>query len=280
MNPPLRLAYNTNGCANHDLFDAIDFIADAGYQGVALTLDHGPLHPFAPDWQGCTQQVAARLNERDLGSVIETGARFVLDPRVKHEPTLLNPAADGRARRVAFLKRAVDMAHMLHSEAVSFWAGVPQPGVEHTQAWQWLHEGVAQVLAYAQSKDVKLALEPEPGHLVDTLPQWERLRAEHPGLKLACDLGHVIVTQEMEPWEAIERYADDLGTVAIEDMRRGEHVHLPFGQGDMDIPRCLEALGAIGFEGLVCVELSRESHRAHQAIPESIAYLRQAEVTL
>ena len=35
----LRFAYNTNGTANHRLDDAIDLIAEAGYQGVALTLD-------------------------------------------------------------------------------------------------------------------------------------------------------------------------------------------------------------------------------------------------
>ncbi|RZM16456.1 MAG: sugar phosphate isomerase/epimerase, partial [Sphingomonas sp.] len=52
------------------------------------------------------------------------------------------------------------------------------------------------------------------------------------------------------------------------------HTHLPFGEGDMDMPAVLAALEAIGFTRLVCVELSRESPRAHAAIPESIAYLR------
>ena len=34
----LRFAYNTNGAANHRLDDALHMIADAGYDGVALTL--------------------------------------------------------------------------------------------------------------------------------------------------------------------------------------------------------------------------------------------------
>jgi sugar phosphate isomerase/epimerase len=59
-------------------------------------------------------------------------------------------------------------------------------------------------------------------------------------------------------------------------MRRGVHVHLPFGEGDMDIPACLGALEAIGFSRLVCVELSRESHRADTMIPESLRWLRNA----
>ena len=57
-------------------------------------------------------------------------------------------------------------------------------------------------------------------------------------------------------------------------MRRGVHVHLPFGEGDMDVPSVLGALTDIGFGRLVCVELSRESHRADTMIPAAIAALK------
>jgi D-psicose/D-tagatose/L-ribulose 3-epimerase len=63
--------------------------------------------------------------------------------------------------------------------------------------------------------------------------------------------------------------------VAIEDMRRGDHTHLPFGEGDMDVPACLDALEAVGFTRLICVELSRESHRADRMIPQSLEWLRR-----
>ena len=46
----------------------------------------------------------------------------------------------------------------------------------------------------------------------------------------------------------------------------------------MPMPAVLAALNDIGFDGLVSVELSRESPRAHQAIPDSMAYL-QAHVS-
>ena len=57
-------------------------------------------------------------------------------------------------------------------------------------------------------------------------------------------------------------------------MKRGEHVHLPFGEGDMAIPALLDALDQIGFKGLVCVELSRDSHRADLMLPQAFSYLR------
>lgn len=268
----LRFAYNTNGAANHRLDDAIRLIADSGYQGVALTLDHHHLDPFAEHWWREADRVGGLLDELGLGSVIETGARYLLDPRDKHEPTLVSAA--GRDRRVTFLNRAIDVAAILGSETVSFWAGVPKQGIDRDQAWRWLDEGLEEVLSHAADKGLTASFEPEPGMLVETVADYDRLAERHPTLRLALDTGHCLVTQDIDPADAVRRYADRLGTVAIEDMRRGDHTHLPFGQGDMDVPAVLRALEDIAFDRLVCVELSRESPRAHQAIPEAMAYLR------
>ena len=275
----LRFAYNTNGAANHRLDDAVRLIADSGYDGVAVTLDHHHCDPFAPDWQREAERIGRMLDDLKLGAVVETGARFLLDPRQKHEPTLLHPSPEGRARRVAFLERAIDIAAIWRAEAVSFWAGVSQSGLAREQVMTWLDEGLEQVLAHAEQAGVVAAFEPEPGMLIETCGEFEGLSARHPGVQLALDTGHCIVSQDIDPAEAVRRYRDHLGTVAIEDMARGVHVHLPFGEGDMDVPGVLGALEEIGFERLVCVELSRESPRAHLAIPESIAFLRRALAT-
>jgi len=268
----LRFAYNTNGTAHHRLDDAIDLIAEAGYQGVALTLDIHHLDPFAEGWRPEAQRVSSRLQRLGLGSVIETGARFLLDPKAKHEPTLVSGDAAGRARRIGFLKRAVDIAAILHSEAVSFWAGVPKPGIDPAEAQGWLREGLTEIVAYAAAQNVVACLEPEPGMLIETLDDYAAL--DLPGLKLALDTGHCLVTGERDPAVAVAEFADRIGTVAIEDMARGVHIHLPFGEGDMDVPGVLAALDAIRFDRLICVELSRESHRADLMVPASLKYLR------
>ncbi|MCG5431786.1 sugar phosphate isomerase/epimerase [Mycobacterium sp. MYCO198283] len=273
----MRYAYNTNGAANHRLDDAIRLIADAGYDGVALTLDHHHLDPLADGWRREAERVAALLDSLSLGSVVETGARYLLDPRDKHQPTLVSAEPAGRARRVDFLRRAVDVAAVLGSETVSCWAGVPKPGVDRDAAFGWLDAGLAQVCAYADSAGVSVSFEPEPGMLVETVGDYERLAARHPSLRLALDTGHCLVTQDVSPHDAVRRCAGALGSVAIEDMRRGDHTHLPFGEGDMDVPAVLAALRDVEWRGLVCVELSRESPRAHQAIPEAIDYLKAAQ---
>ena len=268
----LRFAYNTNGCANHRLDDALALIADSGYDGVALTLDIHHLDPFAPDFPEQRRVVAARLRGLGLGCVVETGARFLLDPRAKHEPTLVSPTAEGRAHRIEFLSRALEVAAETGADAMSFWAGVPKSGVDQAQAGAWLREGVERIVRRAEVLDTVAALEPEPGMLVETVDDWHSLGI--PSLRLALDTGHCLVTGEREPDAAVREFAGELGTVSIEDMRRGVHVHLPFGEGDMPIPAVLGALETVGFDRLVCVELSRESHRADAMVPQALAYLK------
>lgn len=270
----LRFAYNTNGAANHRLDDALALIADAGYDGVALTLDIHHLDPFADGFRGETRRIAARLRTLGLGCVVETGARFLLDPRAKHEPTLVTRDPDGRARRVEFLSRALQVAAETEADAMSFWAGVPKPGVSREEAAAWLRDGVEQVARRAEALGTVAALEPEPGMFIETVDDWARLGV--PGLRLALDTGHCIVTGEREPQDAVREFAAHLGTVAVEDMKRGVHVHLPFGEGDMPIPAILAALREIGFGKLVTVELSRESHRADAMVPAALDYLRRA----
>lgn len=270
----LRFAYNTNGCANHRLDDALALIADSGYDGVALTLDIHHLDPFAPDFRNQCRAVALRLRQLGLGCVVETGARFLLDPRAKHEPTLVSAAAEGRARRLEFLTRALEVAAETGAEAMSFWSGVPKPGVDPAQARDWLRRGVEQVVRNAGMLGTTAALEPEPGMLVETVDDWRDLGIA--GLRLALDTGHCLVTGERAPDTAVREFAGELGTISIEDMRRGVHVHLPFGEGDMPVPAVLGALEAVGFEKLVCVELSRESHRADAMVPQALATLKAA----
>src|SRR4051812_47800475 len=104
----MRLGYNTNGFAHHRLADALAVIAELGYRAIAITLDVHHLDPYAPSHRDELDDLARRCRELDLDPVIETGARFLLDPRRKHQPTLISAAAPDRARRLDFLGRAID----------------------------------------------------------------------------------------------------------------------------------------------------------------------------
>lgn len=277
---PLRYAYVTNGLRDHGLDDALAFLADCGYAGVALTLDHGHLDPFAHDAAAQVARVRRRLDELGLAVVVETGARFLLDPRRKHEPTLVSD--EGRERRVAFLRRAVDVAADLEAPVVSLWSGTPPSGADERTCWQRVLDGLEQVLPAAEAAGVRLGFEPEPGMLVEDLAGFERLAADlgaPEALGITLDVGHCRCLERQAPDDCVRRVADRLVHVQIEDMRRGAHEHLFFGEGEVDFPPVLAALAEVGYGGLVAVELSRHSHTAHTAVPQSIAFLRGAERT-
>ncbi|GIG56180.1 xylose isomerase [Longispora fulva] len=273
----LRFGYGTNGFANHRLDDALAVIADLGYTGVALTLDHAHLDPYQPKVFERTAAVATALGRHGLGVVVETGARYLLDPRRKHAPTLLD--AD-RRRRVDFLRRAVDIGADLGAEAVSFWAGVRPDGLGPADAWDRLVAGCAEIVAHADATGVVLGFEPEPGMLVENLAQWHALRADlgrPAAFGLTLDIGHCRCNEPVPVADCVRAVGPYLVNVQIDDMRAGVHEHLEFGAGEIDFPPVLAALSEVGYAGLVAVELPRHSHAAPQVAARSLDFLRAAE---
>ncbi|HVY62424.1 MAG TPA: sugar phosphate isomerase/epimerase family protein [Planctomycetota bacterium] len=287
----LAFGYNTNGFAHHDLVDCFDVLADLGYEGVALSLDAHHLNPFKSS-AADVARIAAELRKRKLRVCVETGTRFLLDPRRKHEPTLLS--TEGRERRLDFLFRCVDIAADLGAEAVAVFSGSMFPqGVRATalgpgsaavgapalaDAWKRLAEGVSALLDRAAARGgVAIGFEPEPGMFVDKLSRYDRL-VELVGerLMLTLDLGHVRCTERVSIAEAVKQYAPRIVNAHVEDIKGTQHLHLPFGEGDIDFPPALAALEAVGYRGLVHVELSRNSHDAPDQARRSIEFLRKA----
>lgn len=275
----LKLGYNTNGFAHHALDDVIEIVAEIGYQSIAISLDVDKLNPYGEDIQEEIRHVRKRLYHWGLSCVIETGARFLLDPLHKHEPTLLSKDPEGRERRLDFLSRAVDIAADLGADVVSFWSGRKPEGLPETVAHECLVEGCRELGAHAVTRGVRLAFEPEPDMFIQTMAQYDRLRGDldHPLmgqlLGLTLDVGHVHCLEDGDPAARIHEYRDVLANVHIEDMRRGIHEHLMFGEGEMRFEPIMAALRDIRYTGGVHVELSRHSKDAVAAARKAFDFL-------
>jgi L-ribulose-5-phosphate 3-epimerase len=269
--------YNTNGFAHHRLEDALVVLAELGYRSIALTLDYHALNPFDPDLARQLATVKVLLEKHSLHSVVETGARFLLDLRRKHQPTLLSPLPD-RERRLDFLMRAVDIAANLGSDAVSFWSGKPDASASPQELMERLADGCLQLCRYAEARHVRLAFEPEPGMFIDTMDPFAELRerVDHPLFGLTIDIGHLHCLGEVPIADQLRRWRERLWNVHIEDMHRGVHDHLMFGEGEIDFGEVFAALTEIGYKGGVHVELSRHSHDAVETARRSFAFLQTA----
>ena len=266
----MRFAYNTNGRPTTGSPTRSHLIADCGYDGVALTLDHHHLDPFAED--------AARQAERRTGAAA-TGSASAggRDRRALPARPARQARADAghRARRgpgapaVDFLRRAATSAErarrrggvLLGRGAASPASTAPRPaaGCVDGVARRWSTRTAAGRTPRPWSRS--------PACWSRTATTGRRSRATSTASRSRSTPATASSAGRTRPTRRSASSRPHLGTVAIEDMRRGVHEHLPFGEGDMDIPACSARWTTSASTGWSCVELSRESHRADQLVP-------------
>jgi sugar phosphate isomerase/epimerase len=273
---PLKFGYGTNGFTQHRLADVLTVLADLGYDGVALTLDHVHLDPYADDLARRVTVLARQLARHRLDITVETGAPYFLDPWGKHLPTLMS---DGAEQRVDLLRRAVRVAADLGSPTVHLCSGPAPDGLPEQDAWKRLADGVRTVLDTAARYGVALAFEPEPYMFVDTVERCLELARRVDGHELfgiTLDIGHAHCVERDPVLDCLALAAPRLRNVQIEDMRRDVHRHLELGAGEIDFPPVLAALRDLGHRGLVSVEIQGGSLDAPDVARRSIEFLRAA----
>ncbi|MFM9026367.1 MAG: sugar phosphate isomerase/epimerase family protein [Planctomycetaceae bacterium] len=264
--------FSTNSIGDVDPLDAVPVLRDLGYRSLALTLDHHTLHPGAPDLPARLDRWRRALAGAGMACVVETGARHLLDPRDKHEPTLVSASREGRERRAAFSRGAIDLAVELGAACVSLWSGVARDAADAETIWERLADALGPVLDHAARRGVMLGFEPEPGMVVDTLARYEALhertgRPDH--LRLTVDVGHLECMGERPVGDVLRPWVGRIVNVHLDDMLACRHEHLPLGCGDVDLAAACTALAAGGYRGGLHVELPRQAHRWFDTARES-----------
>lgn len=272
----MYLGYNTNGLAHHRLEDAIRLLAEIGYQGIAITIDHGVLAPNSPELKNDLNRIRKLLEEHKMRCVIETGARYLLDYRRKHFPTLISAAIEDRRKRIWFLDHTILVARELQADCVSYWSGKADDGAIDVECFTRLLPALRAVMQLGREQGIALAFEPEPGMFIDTMERFDELQSRMAPwpLQLTLDVGHLHCLGETPIESYIAKYAHLLKNIHIEDMRRGVHEHLMFGEGEMNIPSIVDALVKSGYQGGVFVELSRHSHVGPETARRAYEYLK------
>jgi sugar phosphate isomerase/epimerase len=272
----MLLGYGTNSIGDVDPLDALRLLGDMGYRSLAITLDHHTIDPFAADLAARIARWREALARSQMACVVETGARHLLDPVHKHEPTLVSADREARDRRIDFLRRAIDIGVDLGAACVSLWSGVVRDSADADAIWSRLTGSLAPVLAHAAARGMPLGFEPEPGMAIDTLDRYRHLldRLGRPDqLRLTIDIGHMECMGERPAADVLRPWADRVVNVHVDDMLCCRHEHLPLGTGDVDFPPVLAALAAGGYAGGLHVELPRQSHRWVETARQSAAFL-------
>ena len=108
----------------------------------------------------------------------------------------------------------------------------------------------------AESEGVYLAIEPEPPSVFANTRDYLRLYEEigSPALGINFDVGHAFLTDE-DVLASIDSVSDRIRHCHVENMQRGQHLHLLPSTGDIDLPVVLRKLREVGYDGYMSLDL-------------------------
>lgn len=221
----IRLAYSTFGLTQLPFLDAIDAVADAGYEGIEIAFHRDQFNPFNLS-DDDLEAVERKLKRTGLVPACVATASHFFTPQRPHDPALIALDLAGRKRRIDLIRRGVRVARHLGSPLVTFGSGFLRP--EHVKGAlsdplgllaDSIHECLAEV---REGEDITLLIEPEPGMLVETLEDGLRVvecvGSEH--FALHIDLCHAYCS-DANYLGALARAARRARYLHVSDARRG-----------------------------------------------------------
>jgi len=273
-----HLAFSTNAFKKNSLDEALAAIADAGYRGVELMADVPHALPSA---LGRSERRDLMLRLVDLGLVVSNVNAFTLFARGDtYHPTWIEDDAARRCERIDHTLACIELAGEFASKTVSLQPGGPLigTGLSAKAAAERFAESLAEVLPRAKEHEVTLAIEPEPGLLIQTSEEYlnfkRRFFPDEDRIHMNCDIGHLFCVGE-DPAAVIRHMPGEIAHVHVEDIGQNRvHQHLAPGKGAIDFAAVFAALNDIAYDGWATIELYPYETTAAQIAKAAMAHLR------
>ena len=276
----MKLSFSSNGLVRYSVFEAINKIADAGYTGIELLADVP--HLFIPEVDNDTLfKLKKVLRNRSLevanlnvNTVNGYYGRKFWEPLF--EPSLANPDPDARKWRLDYTLKAIEIAAAIKSPTISITSGRPVPGCEPDRGLELLATSLKTVLAFATERNILVAIEYEPGLLIENCKELKSFLdyMASPFLGANLDLGHCRVAGE-DLSATINSLNEKIFHIHLEDIKDRKHYHLIPGLGNIDFKKIFIALENISYDGFVTVELYTYPHKPEIAAEQALGYLRR-----
>ncbi|MCF6229119.1 MAG: sugar phosphate isomerase/epimerase [Planctomycetes bacterium] len=266
---PFKLAFASNAMKRYSLDDAIDLVADAGYDGIEILLDIP--HAFPPDVSDADiKRWREKLDARSL-QVSNCNSFMLYGIEGCHRPSWCEKDPERRKLRVEHTRQCLYLAEKLGAPTISTEPGGPiDEGVTREQAADWFEEGIRDVLPDAEKAGVRLCIEPEPDLLIEKAGEYAEFMQRFKGdaqaenwLGLNFDVGHFYCVGE-DPAVNAEKFKGQIHHIQIEDIAADRvHFHLVPGDGAIDFKAFFEALNKADYNnGWITVELYTFEHKA------------------
>lgn len=252
-----------------DLMSFLDYAANQQAQGVEL------LDIFWSDAPSEIPQVKRRLEDLGLELAVYSLSN-----------NFIQPDASERARELADLRRAVDIALELDVDILRVFSGNALAGLSHQQGMAWILAGLAAGADYAQSQGVTLALE-NHGRFAGRSDQVRDIieQVNSPALRVNFDTGNFLPVGQ-DPVAAAQDLAPLVVLVHLKDMKlaKGDetgHVAADphgrlltgsvIGEGLVDLPAVMAVLREAGYDGWLSLEFEGAEEPLTIGVPRSLA---------
>jgi sugar phosphate isomerase/epimerase len=256
----IRLAFSTNAFKKNTLAEAVAAIAEIGYRGVEIMADVP--HAF-PARFGPRERAALKKQLADLHLVVSNVNAFThfADGGDTYHPTWIEEDPKLRQERVNHTLGAIELAAELGAPTVSLQPGGPLIGtrLSRDEAEKRFADGLNAVVDMALEHRITLAVEPEPGLLIERASEYLSFKncyfEKQPALRMNCDIGHLFCVGD-DPAAVIRTMPSEIAHVHLEDIGKNRvHQHLTPGKGVIDFRAVFTALEEILYAGWVTVEL-------------------------
>ncbi len=224
-------------------------LARAGAQGLDLFWPHVPYLQDARFGEANVR--LCRLAAEAAGLPIRS---MIAAPRPGGpgmEAYLTDPTDQGVADSIAFLEHNVALAARIGAAHFSVAEGRLPPGADEAAMWERLVQVLRTAAVAAERQGVTIQIELHPGLLASTPDKAPRLIEEvgSPNVRICLDFCHANVITQGDPTAMIRACQGALGSIHIADGVQVGGLHLPIGQGEIDVDACLAAVKEVGHDG-------------------------------
>ncbi len=273
-----KLAFSSNAFKKNLLSEAIDSIGSIGYGAVELMAD---MHHAWPPTFDSTRRRDTQKQLSDRGMVVSNVNAFTCFVQGDtYHPTWIETDSKQVQLRIDHTNRSLEMAAEFGVKTLSIQPGGPTIGSnqsrkEHEDRFA---ESLSKCVDTAKKCNVILAIEPEPGLLIQTAAEYLDFKNKYfaceTNVKMNCDIGHLFCVGD-EPAEVIRSMPQHLAHIHIEDIGANHvHQHLTPGNGVIDFAAIFKAMDDIQYSHWATVELYPYEASAAEVARKAFEYLR------
>jgi sugar phosphate isomerase/epimerase len=267
------LCYSTGSLPDGISFSEIaELLSPTPFKGVELVVTADMLMRALDSrhWEGVRDSFHARgLVFRN----VHLGAPYLMGIEA-HWPGLssLDPAS--RERKADAVVKCMSIATALDSPHLTLTTGLTDSETDRAAQAEAFQGALASLVAQ-KPRALKILIEQEPEHVINSTAQLMRLGRSFPGEVYAnFDVGHAEVVGE-DIGASIRALGPLLRNIHLEDIKGRVHAHRLYGDGDVDFDAIFRSLRDIGYHGDYTPDLYPFKDVPGRALEASAAFLRK-----